>query len=200
MREGQACDPRRLQHDDALLIVDLQRDFMPGGALAVPDGDAVIAPANACIERFIAHGLPVYASRDWHPEGHCSFAESGGPWPRHCIAGSAGAAFAEGLHLPPQTRLVSKGTTRESEAYSAFAGTDLHHQLRAGHVLRLFVAGVATEYCVESSVLDALALGYRVVVLADAIAAVEVQPGDGERALARLRHAGAQMAHSGELH
>jgi nicotinamidase/pyrazinamidase len=190
----------RLQHDDALLIVDVQRDFMPGGALAVPHGDAVIAPVNVCIERFVAHGLPVYASRDWHPQGHCSFAQAGGPWPRHGVAGTAGAAFADGLHLPPQVRVVSKGHERGSEAYSAFAGTGLHQQLRTGHVLRLFVVGVATEYCVASSVLDALALGYRVVVVTDAIAAVDVQPGDGERALARMRESGAQLARSSELH
>jgi nicotinamidase/pyrazinamidase len=200
MESTTVSDPRRLRPDDALLIVDLQRDFLPGGALAVPGSNGVIAPVNACIDRFVEHGLPVLASRDWHAADHCSFKAAGGTWPAHCVAGSAGASFAEALRLPPRARIVSKGTLRDREAYSAFAGTDLHAQLRTGRVLRLFVCGLATDYCVASSAADALALGYRVVVVVDAIAAVDVQPGDGERALARLRQAGAHFVRSAELH
>jgi nicotinamidase/pyrazinamidase len=185
--------------DDALLIVDLQRDFLPGGPLAVCGGDAVVAPVNACIERFAARGLPVYASRDWHPERHCSFRDNGGPWPPHCVAGSPGAAFAEGLTLPDSVQIVSKGTALDLDAYSAFGGTELHAQLRARDVRRLFVAGLATDYCVLASVLDALALGYRVVVLSDAVAAVNVKPRDGEDALQRMRVAGAAVATSDAL-
>ncbi len=190
----------RLRADDALLIVDLQRDFLPGGALAVRGGEAVVAPVNACIERFIAHGLPVYASRDWHPLRHCSFDDAGGPWPPHCVAGTVGAAFAPGLKLPDDVRLVSKATTPSRDAYSAFSGTDLHGRLRAQHLLRLFVAGLATDYCVQSTVLDAIALGYHVVVLGDAVAAVDAKPGDGDAALARMLAAGAVMASSDALH
>jgi nicotinamidase/pyrazinamidase len=195
-----ASNPWRLRPDDALLVVDVQRDFLPGGALAVPGGDGVIAPINACIDRFVEHRLPVFASRDWHPADHGSFRTAGGTWPPHCVAGSAGAAFADALRLPPRVHVVSKGTQRDREAYSAVAGTDLHAQLRTGHVLRLFVCGLATDYCVASSAVDALALGYRVVVVVDAIAAVDLQPGDGDRALARLRQAGAQFVRSAELH
>jgi nicotinamidase/pyrazinamidase len=185
--------------DDALLIVDLQRDFLPGGPLAVRGGDAVVPPVNACIERFAARGLPVYASRDWHPGRHCSFRDDGGPWPPHCVAGSPGAGFAEGLMLPDSAQIVSKGIAPDRDAYSAFGGTELHAQLHARHVRRLFVAGLATDYCVLASVLDALALGYRVVVLSDAVAAVNLKPRDGEDALQRMRAAGAIVATSDAL-
>jgi nicotinamidase/pyrazinamidase len=197
--EPRSNDRLRLHPDDALLIVDLQRDFLPGGALPVPGGDAVVMPVNNCIARFLQHGLPVYASRDWHPEQHCSFRSAGGPWPPHCVAGSAGAAFADALRLPGDAQVVSKGTAASQDAYSAFGGTDLHARLRARHVLRLFVAGLATDYCVQASVLDALALGYLVVVVRDAVAAVEMQAGDGERALQRMCAAGAMLAASAQL-
>lgn len=193
-------DTVRLQADDALLIVDLQRDFLPGGSLAVPDGEAVIAPVNACIGRFVEHRLPVFASRDWHPAGHCSFHAAGGPWPPHCVAGSTGAGFAPALRLPPDAVIIDKGKTTARDDYSAFGHTELHARLRAGSVRRLFVGGLATDYCVRSTVLDALALGYRVVVLDDAIAAVNVQPGDGERALQQMRDAGATVVGSHALH
>lgn len=184
---------------DALLIVDVQRDFLPGGSLAVPGGDAILAPANHCLERFTSHRLPVFASRDWHAVHHCSFREAGGPWPQHCVAGSAGAAFAAGLQLPRDATIVCKGIAPEREAYSAFDGTSLHAQLRARHVLRLVVAGLATDYCVLATVLDARAFGYRVVVLTDAIAAADVRPGDGERALGRMREAGAAFTTSDRI-
>jgi len=188
-----------LHGDDGLLIVDLQRDFLPGGALGVAGGDAVVAPVNASIARFAEHRLPVFASRDWHPAGHCSFREEGGPWPPHCVADSPGAEFAPGLRLPPEACVVSKGTTRGRDEYSAFGHTELHARLRDRHVLRLVVAGLATDYCVRSTVLDALALGYRVVVLRDAVAAVDVQPGDGARALREMQEAGAVLATSDQL-
>lgn len=184
--------PLTLNEQDALLIVDVQNDFLPGGALAVPGGDAVIAPLNRWIERFRAAGRPIIASRDWHPADHCSFASQGGPWPPHCIAGSAGARFAAALALPEDTWVISKATTQDEEAYSAFAGTDLDARLRARGIRRLFVGGLATDYCVKNTVLDALRLGYAVQLLADAIRAVEVRPGDGARALAEMEAAGAE--------
>ncbi|MCX7897313.1 MAG: nicotinamidase [Rhodocyclaceae bacterium] len=176
---------------DALLIVDVQNDFLPGGALAVPEGDAVIAPLNQWIARFEAHALPIIATRDWHPPDHCSFAFRGGPWPPHCIAGTAGAAFAPTLALPKSAWIVSKATTPDQEAYSAFAGTELDAWLKAAKVSRLFVGGLATDYCVKNTVLDALSLGYEVVLLLAAMRAVDRTCGDGERALQAMRQAGA---------
>jgi putative phosphoribosyl transferase len=184
---------------DALLVVDLQRDFLPGGSLAVPGGDAIVPVINRCIERFTQQGLAVFASRDWHPAEHCSFRAQGGPWPPHCIADSAGAAFADGLQLPADTVIVSKATTAGRDAYSAFDGTDLHARLQALGVRRLVIVGLATDYCVQATVGDALALGYRVLVLRDGVAAVDAQPGDGERALAAMRERGARLAAAAEL-
>src|SRR5512139_60505 len=172
-----------LQAGDALLIVDVQNDFLPGGALAVAEGDAVIAPLNRCIAAFARNSLPVYASRDWHPPDHCSFAAQGGPWPPHCVAGSHGAEFAAALALPADAVIISKATTPQGDAYSAFGGTDLHQRLQAGGIKRLLVGGLATDYCVLNTVKDALALGYGVVVLVRAVRAVDVAVGDGAHAL-----------------
>lgn len=181
---------------DALLIVDVQNDFLPGGSLAVPQGDAVVPVLNRCLALFSQGKLPVYASRDWHPADHCSFHAQGGIWPPHCVAGSRGAAFAPGLALPPDAVVISKADTPERDAYSAFGGTDLDARLAAAGVKRLFVGGLATDYCVLNTVRDALALGYSVVLLSDTVRAVEVTPGDGERALAEMRRLGAQFATS----
>lgn len=200
MRDPLATDEAlELGVGDALLIVDVQCDFLHGGSLAVAGGDAILAPANRCLERFGSHQLPVFASRDWHALHHCSFREAGGPWPPHCMAGSAGAAFAAALRLPRDATIVSKGIAPEREAYSAFDGTSLHAQLRARHVLRLVIVGLATDYCVLATVLDARAFGYRVVVVTDAIAAVDVKTGDGQRALDRMREAGAAFTTSDRL-
>lgn len=179
------------QAGDALVIVDVQNDFLPGGSLAVPHGDRVVEPLNRWIAAFSAAALPIFATRDWHPADHCSFAAQGGPWPPHCVAGTPGAVFANTLELPSDAVIVSKATRKESDAYSGFAGTDLHAQLQRTGVRRLFVGGLATDYCVLNTVKDALALGYMVVLLRAAIRAVDVQPGDGERALAEMAAAGA---------
>ena len=176
---------------DALVIVDVQNDFLPGGSLAVPRGDQVIAPLNRWIARFAAAGLPVYATRDWHPVDHCSFAAQGGPWPPHCVAGTPGAAFADALGLPSDATVIGKATRQDADAYSGFAGTDLHERLRHAGVKRLFVGGLATDYCVLNTVRDALGLGYGVVLLTAAVRAVDVRPGDGDRALAEMIAAGA---------
>jgi len=177
---------------DALLVVDVQNDFLPGGSLAIPDGERVIAPLRQWLGRFAAAGLPVFASRDWHPAEHCSFRAQGGPWPPHCVAGTPGAEFAPALELPATVRVVSKSTRCDSDTYSAFTGTDLDFQLRGLGVRRLFVGGLATDYCVLNTVREALRLGYRVVVLRNAVRAVEAQPGDGARAVAAMLAAGAE--------
>lgn len=178
-----------LRKGDALLIVDVQRDFLPGGALAVPDGDAVVSPLSACAHRFVERGLPVFASRDWHPADHCSFRENGGPWPPHCVAKTPGADFATGLELPPGTQIIDKATSTKRDAYSAFDGTDLNARLAEFGVRRLFIGGLATEYCVAASADGALRSGYDVVLLADAVRAIDPVRGSEVIEALRLRHA-----------
>jgi len=187
------------QDGDALVIVDLQRDFLPGGALGVAKGDAVISVMNDYLALFTERHLPVFATRDWHPADHCSFVARGGPWPPHCIAGSVGAAFAEGLRLPADAVVISKATSSQKDAYSGFSATDLQARLRAAGVSRLFIGGLATDYCVLQTVKDARALGFNVVVLRDAIAAVEAKPGDGQRAIDEMRAAGATFTERSAL-
>jgi len=180
-----------MQTGDALILVDVQNDFLPGGSLAVPCGDEVVPPLKRLIDRFTCCGLPVVATRDWHPADHCSFHQRGGPWPPHCVAGTAGAAFAPALALPGSARIVSKAVTADTDAYSGFGGTDLDGFLRTAGVRRLFVGGLATDYCVLNTVRDGLANGYAVMLLTDAIRAVDVQPGDGARAIAEMERLGA---------
>lgn len=183
MNTPTTSEPRwQPQPGDVLLVTDIQNDFLPGGSLAVAGGDEVVPVLNRYIDAFVARGLPVYATRDWHPEGHCSFHAQGGPWPVHCVAGTHGAAFAAALALPPDTTVISKAAARDQEAYSSFQGTDLDRRLRAAGIRRVFIGGLTTDYCVLNSVRDARRLGYDVFVLADAIRAVDVQPGDGLRA------------------
>ena len=176
---------------DALLIVDAQIDFLPGGRLAVPAGDEVVPVLNAYLRAFGRRGLPVFATRDWHPPDHCSFREHGGPWPPHCVAHSDGARFAPLLDLPCGVTIISKATEARKDAYSGFEATALDGILRAAGVRRLFVGGLATDYCVLNTVRDARRLGYAVRLLTDAIRAVDVQPGDGARAVAQMRALGA---------
>ena len=182
----------RPQPGDALLIVDVQNDFLPGGSLAVPRGDSVVPVLNRYLEIFAEQNLPVYATRDWHPPLHCSFRAQGGPWPPHCVAKTSGAAFAAALQLPPAAVIVSKATTVEHDAYSGFQDTDLDTMLHSARIRRLFVGGLATDYCVLNTVRDAIGLGYKVLLLGDAIRAVDVQPGDGLRAEEEMTGLGAQ--------
>lgn len=186
--------PAQAGPGDALLVVDVQRDFLPGGALGVPEGDQVIAAMNRYLALFHERELPVIASRDWHPAGHCSFREQGGQWPAHCVADTAGAAFAPDLQLPADTLVISKAATPNEDAYSAFEGTDLATRLRERRVERVFVGGLATDYCVLNTALDARRLGFQVVLLEDAVRAVDLSPGDGKRAVARMREAGCAIA------
>jgi len=188
-------NPIALTPADALIIVDLQNDFLPGGSLGVPQGDEVVAPIQQLIDLYQAHGLPIYASRDWHPEGHCSFTAQGGPWPVHCIAGSTGAAFSSAIDLEQFATVISKATTVEKDAYSAFNGTGLGEQMRARGIARVAVCGLATDYCVLNTARDALTEGFATLLVLDAIRAVDVHPGDGARAIAQMQDAGAQPVH-----
>ena len=180
----------QLMQGDVLVIVDVQNDFVTG-SLAVPGAADIIAPLNRYIALFVRNGLRVVATRDWHPASHASFREQGGPWPAHCVAQTPGAAFAPGLHLPEGTWLVSKATSPMREAYSAFEHTDLEPRLKGFGARRLFVGGLATDYCVLRTVLDALARGYITFVLDDAIRAVDANPGDGDNATDAMQREGA---------
>ncbi len=182
----------KLTPKDALLLVDVQNDFCPGGALAVADGDAVVPVLNAWIASAGQGGAKVFASRDWHPADHLSFAERGGLWPPHCVQNTPGAAFHVDLELPEDAVVVSKADQSDHEAYSAFDNGELAEQMRAAGIRRLWVGGLATDYCVKASVLDATQIpGLEVHVIASAIRAVNVSPGDGEAALEAMRQAGA---------
>jgi nicotinamidase/pyrazinamidase len=180
-----------LGEGDALLIADVQRDFLPGGSLAVPDGDRVVPPLNRYLAAWSRRGLPIFLSRCWHPPDHCSFRERGGPWPRHCVAGTMGAEFAAGFAVPASAVIVSKATTPDREAYSAFEGTELHEDLRRVAARRLFVGGLTTDYCVLNTIRDARARAYPTFVLADGIRAVNLQPDDGRRAEDEMARRGA---------
>ena len=184
----------RLTTSDALLLVDVQNDFCPGGALAVEDGDAVVPALNAWVAAARRGGARIFASRDWHPPDHLSFAARGGPWPPHCVQDTPGAAFHPDLDLPEDAVVVSKADRPDHEAYSAFDGGELTEQLRAANIRRLWVGGLATDYCVKASVLDALELPeLEVHVIADAIRAVDVATGDGDAALEAMQAAGAVL-------
>jgi nicotinamidase/pyrazinamidase len=180
-----------IENGDALIIVDLQNDFLPGGSLAVAGSEQILPVINPYIEKFSARGFPVYLTRDWHTPDHSSFREQGGPWPVHCVAGSRGAEFSESLSLPEKFEIVSGGFRRDLEGYSGFEETGLQASLERAGIRRLFVCGLATDYCVLHTVLDALKLGYTVFLLQDAVRAVNVAPDDGDNALRTMRQHGA---------
>lgn len=180
-----------LNPDDALLIVDLQQDFLPGGALGVTGGDTIVPALSEYLRRFQARGLPIYLTRDWHPPNHCSFRPQGGPWPAHCVAGSPGSLPPDKFHVPASAVVIYKGIDPDQDAYSGFQQTALHRHLQAIGVRRLFVGGLATDYCVLNTVKDARALGYDVCLLKDGIKAVNLNPEDGRRAEEEMRRLGA---------
>jgi len=188
-----------LHTGDALIIVDVQEDFLPGGALGVKGGDLVVEPLNCYVKEFERRGLPIVATRDWHPPDHCSFRDRGGMWPAHCIAGTKGAALSPRLELPPSTGIVSKGTQSDREAYSGFEHTDLASILRERGCHRLFIGGLATDYCVQATARDALTAGFEVVILGDAVQSFDAKPGDGARALAALIAEGARVIRLPEI-
>lgn len=180
---------------DALIVVDVQNDFLPGGSLAVAEGRRIFGPINALMPRFEV----VYATRDWHPVEHRFFSRYGGPWPDHCLAGTPGAEFAPELDRDSIDAVVSKGTEPDTDGYSGFAATDLAAKLAARKTGRVFICGLATDYCVKATALDARELGYETYVIEDAIAAVNVKPGDEAAALAELRSAGVRLIASRDV-
>jgi nicotinamidase/pyrazinamidase len=182
--------------DDALVIVDVQHDFLPGGALAVATGERIFAPINALAPRFPR----VYATRDWHPADHSSYTQHGGPWPVHCVAETHGAAFDPRLQLDHVDVIVDKGTARETDGYSGFAATTLANDLRAHGVKRVFVCGLATDYCVKHTALDAQAAGFETIVIADASAAVNITPDDEANALDEVQASGVHVVTHREIH
>ncbi len=175
----------------ALLVVDIQNDFCPGGTLAVNGGDDIVEPVNRLIESFADSGLPIVYTRDWHPPCHSSFKEFGGIWPAHCVAGTPGADFHPNLLIAKNAVVISKACKVEADAYSGFEGTNLDSELKARGVDKVIVTGLATDYCVKNTVLDALELGYGVFVADECIKAVNVHPGDGSSAVAEMKQAGA---------
>jgi nicotinamidase/pyrazinamidase len=179
----------------ALLIVDFQNDFTAGGALAVPEGDEIAGPVKSLAERI---GL-VFATRDWHPPDHASFETQGGPWPVHCVQGTHGAEFHPAMGDVAIDAVVDVGRGREDEGYSGFEKSDLAQILRDHDVDQVYVCGLATDYCVRASAIDACRKGFDVTVLEDAVRGVEVSEGDSARAFGDMREAGATVARSDEV-
>ena len=183
----------------ALLVIDVQRDFCPGGALPVRAGDEVIPAINRVAEAFEGAGLPIFFTRDWHPKDHVSFRSQGGAWPPHCVQGTAGAEFHPALRIPFGAVVISKGDDPEAEAYSGFQGTDLKTRLEALGVKKVFLCGLATDYCVRESAIDARRAGFATEVIQDCISAVNVEPRDGEKAISAMCEEGARMTTSASV-
>ncbi|MGQ9781415.1 MAG: bifunctional nicotinamidase/pyrazinamidase [Nitrososphaeria archaeon] len=181
-----------ISNESALIIVDVQRDFCPGGALPVREGDQIVSTVNKYIEKFKKAGLLVVATRDWHPKDHVSFKTRGGIWPEHCVQDTLGAQFHPGLILPEDAVIISKADKPDKEAYSGFQGTDLDDVLKRKGVKVLYVGGLATDYCVKNTVLDGRRKGYRVYLLIDAVKGVDLTPGDSQKAIMEMISAGAE--------
>lgn len=182
--------PLPFSHADALLLVDVQQDFCPGGSLPIPEGDAIVPVLNRWIDAATDAGILVVATRDWHPPNHISFAPRGGPWPVHCVRDTQGAAFHPDLHLPPNALIVSKALDEERDAYSGFDGTDLAPRLKADKITRLWVGGLAEDVCVKATVLDALGEGFEVRLIQGGTRPVTEQ--GGKDAQQQMQQAGAR--------
>ncbi len=180
----------------ALIVVDVQNDFCPGGSLAVANGDEVVAPLNKLMKEFLDRGEPVFKTRDWHPAETKHFAAYGGTWPVHCVQGTRGAEFHPELFDDPRITIISKGTNESADGYSGFDGTNLAQLLREKGVEEVLVGGLATDYCVKHTVLDARRAGFEVKALADAMRPVNLNPNDGEQAIEEMRAAGAEIVGS----
>ena len=182
-----------LGKSDALIVVDVQIDFCPKGSLPVPEGDQIVPVLNDYIKLFTKSNAKIIATRDWHPQNHMSFKEYGGPWPPHCVQQSEGAKFHPNLKLPNTTTIISKAMDSNKESYSGFDDTNLASELKAQGVDRVFVGGLATDYCVKSTVFDALKLGFEVVLVLDATRGLNLTPGDVEKAIDEMTLNGAEI-------
>ncbi|MBP7216592.1 MAG: bifunctional nicotinamidase/pyrazinamidase [Candidatus Omnitrophica bacterium] len=187
-----------MKNKKALLIIDMQNDFCPGGALGVPGGDTIVPVLNKYIRYFIKHKMPVFATRDWHPVRTQHFKDYGGIWPVHCLQSSWGSAFHKDLCLPKPVELLYKGMDPASESYSAFQAEDargiaFEKLLAMSGIATLYIGGLATDYCVKSSVLDALKRGFKVVLLSDAMRGVDLKPGDSAKAVKEMLRKGARQ-------
>ena len=180
----------------ALIVVDVQNDFCPGGSLAVAHGDEVVAPLNKLITEFLDRGEPVYKTRDWHPPKAKHFADYGGTWPVHCVQNTPGAEFHPGLLDDPRIDVISKGIDESADGYSGFDGTQLAKSLRDAGIDEVWIGGLATDYCVKHTVLGAVKEGFKVKALADAMRPVNVNPDDGRKALEEMSAAGAEIVGS----
>jgi nicotinamidase/pyrazinamidase len=178
---------------DALIVVDVQNDFCPGGALPVPEGDQVIPVLNDYIKIFKKANAKIFATRDWHPPNHVSFEAQGGPWPPHCIQNTEGARFHPDLKLPSDTTVISKAMDPQKEAYSGFDDTELADELKKQGSRRVFVGGLATDYCVKNTVLEARKLGFKVVLLLDAVRGINAEPYDTVQAIDKMVKSGAEQ-------
>jgi nicotinamidase/pyrazinamidase len=180
----------------ALIVVDIQNDFCPGGSLAIKQGDRIIKPINELISAFEKARLPILFTRDWHPVDHCSFKARGGPWPPHCVMGTYGARFHPSLKVPPKAIVINKGTKRNSDAYSGFQGTELAGRLRALGARELLVCGLATDYCVKNTVLDAIEQGFGATVIVDCTKGVNLVRTDSANAVRSMTSKGANKLSS----
>jgi nicotinamidase/pyrazinamidase len=177
----------------ALIVVDVQNDFCPGGSLAVAHGDEVVAPLNKLMREFLDRGEPVFKTRDWHANTTKHFQAYGGTWPVHCVQQTRGAEFHPDLIDDPRVTVISKGIDESADGYSGFDGTNLGELLREEGVEEVWVGGLATDYCVKHTVLDALREGFDVKALAEAMQPVNLKPEDGARAVEEMRMAGAEI-------
>lgn len=188
--------------DTALLLVHIQNDFLPGGSLAVPEGDLILSPTNNLIRHFVENDRPILATRDWHPDNHISFIEQGGPWPKHCVRETRGSEFPVALKLPDSAVIFSKSMDTEEDQYSAFRGRnyfgfDLKTYLTGYGVNHLVVGGLALDVCVRSTVLDALDKGFQITLATDAVKAID--PVKGARTLKEIATGGGHLATSSEI-
>jgi len=185
----------KIEKTDALIAVDVQNDFCSGGALEVKDGDSVVEPLNVVMKYFDT----IVATQDWHPKDHCSFKDSGGSWPSHCIQDSVGAGLHGKLNHDKITYRIHKGSRQDKDAYSGFDGTELSRKLKEDGIERVFIGGLATDYCVKATALDAIEGGFETYVLEDAVRAVETEKGDSRRALEEIRKHGGKIIKSIDL-
>ncbi len=183
----------RISKSDALIVTDIQNDFLPGGTLPVTNGQEIIPVLNEYISLFKSMNARIFATRDWHPPNHISFKPFGGPWPLHCLQDSEGAKFHRDLRLPSNAIVISKATDPKHEAYSSFDGTNLAEELNKNKISRIFIGGLATDYCVRYSVLDGLVAGFNMIVLSDATRGINVKPNDSEKAIQEVQKKGARI-------